>query len=222
MWKEKNKLQWEKFAQDDARYYIDTTSKNLAQFWQKGEENFHTYLLPIFKKYKVKPDIGIDFGCGIGRHTFPLTKYFQTVIGVDVSHNMLKQANTFAQEKNIPNTQFIQNDEFFEYNKPVDFIYSVNVFQHLEDLEQIKKILDHMAHLLHGYAYLHFDTRPPNGVYHLKNKLPNFLLTRSQRRGIRRIRRNSKEIEAHIKKLGFSIIEQWSPRSKNHFLLLKK
>ena len=218
----KNQQQWEKFAKKDALFYIDTNAKNPGQFWKKGENNFQAYILPILKKYHIKRNVGIDFGCGIGRHTFPLAGYFQMMYGVDVSDRMLKQARAVAHEKNIANVQFILNAVFFSDTKPVDFIYCVNVFQHIENIEQIKSILDSFSRLLHGFAYVQFDTRSQNLLYRLKNKMPDFLLPRSQRRGIRRIRRVAKEIENIIKKMGFAIIEQRQPNSEYHFFLLQK
>lgn len=217
-----NQQQWEKFAKKDALFYIDTNAKNFNQFWKKGEDNFQTYILPILKKYSVPRGMSVDFGCGIGRHTFPLARYFKTVLGVDVSNHMLEQARIIAYKKNVTNVEFIHNDIFFSSTKPVDFICCVNVFQHIASIEQIKLILKHMSTLLSGYAYVHFDTRPQNCLYRLKNRIPDFLITRSQRHGIRRIRRDIKEIENLIKEIGFLIIEQQQPNSEYHFFLLRK
>lgn len=218
----KNQQRWEKFAKKDALYYIDTSAKNPNQFWAKGEYNFRTYILPILQKYSIPKGIGADFGCGIGRHTLPLAGYFDKVFAVDVSSHMLDQARVIARERNITNVQFIQNDTFFSSTKPIDFIYCVNVFQHIEDIKYIESILKSFSRLLHGFAYLQFDTRPQNLFYRLKNMVPDFLLPKSQRRGIRRIRRNAKEIEELIKKNGFSMIEQQNPRTEHHFFLLQR
>ena len=218
----RNKNQWENFAKNDALFYIDTEAKNPSEFWERGENNFRTYILPILKKYNVASKVGVDFGCGIGRHTFPLAKYFQAIFGVDVSESMLKQARASAQEKAIVTAQFIQNDDFFVSTKSVDFIYCTNMFQHIEKMEQIEFILKNFARLLNGFAYIQFDTRSKDFVYRLKNMLPDFLLPRSQRRGIRRIRRDAKKIEKSLIELGFLIIEQHQPNTEHHFFLLQK
>lgn len=218
----KNQKQWESFAQKDPIFYIDTAAKNPTNFWEKGEDNFKIYILAILQKYNIKKETGVDFGCGIGRHTFPLAKYFQTSYGVDISENMLKQAKSIAKKRNISDVHFIQNNDFFSLQKSIDFIYCVNVFQHIEDINHIGLILKNFSRLLHGFAYLQFDTRPKNFLYYLKNKIPDFLLAKSQRRGIRRIRRSTKEIEELIKKNSFSIIEQQNPGTAHHFFLIQK
>ena len=47
------------------------------------------------------PRAALDFGCGVGRLTQPLTKYFDEVVGVDVSHEMvhLAQAHNGAPDR---------------------------------------------------------------------------------------------------------------------------
>ena len=37
----------------------------------------------------------LDFGCGVGRLTQPLTKYFEEVVGVDLSHEMVRLAQAY-------------------------------------------------------------------------------------------------------------------------------
>lgn len=87
---------------------IDTNAKNLDRFWKKGEDNFQTYILPILQKYSVVNGTCVDFGCGIGRHTYPLARYFKKVLGVDISNHMIERARAIAHKKNINNVQFIQ------------------------------------------------------------------------------------------------------------------
>lgn len=217
-----NQKQWEKFAAENALFYIDTNSKNYKQFWEKGLENFKKYIFPIITKYSINRNVAMDFGCGIGRNAFPITEYFKITYGVDISEKMLEQARLIAAERKINNIKFIQNDELSAVKKPVDFIYCANVFQHIEDASQIEKIVITLSRLLRGYAYLHFDTRPPNLLYYLKKLLPDFLLPRSQRRGIRRIRRQVRDIKNIFINAGLSIIEESNKNSEYHFFLLGK
>lgn len=216
-----NQKQWEKFASKDPFFYVDTEFENPDQFWKKGEDNFQEYIFPLLQKYKISTGVGVDFGCGIGRHTFPLAKYFETVMGVDVSNGMLEQARIIAKDRKVRNIQFIQNDAFFDSNELVDFIYCANVFQHIEDIEQIELILTQMSRLLRGYTYIQFDTRPRTWLYHLKRRMPDFLLPRSQRSGIRRIRRDAEELRSLIKMMGYSIVEEHQPNSEYHYFLLE-
>ena len=77
-------------------------------------------------------DSAIDFGCGGGRLTFPLSKHFATCYGIDISTNMVAYANQRIARG--PNCTFIVNQntqlENFE-NESIDFVYSAIVFQHI-------------------------------------------------------------------------------------------
>jgi hypothetical protein len=73
----------------------------------------------------------------------------------------------------------------------------------------------------HGIAYVQFDTRPSTALYRLKTRLPDFLLPRFRRRGIRRIRRAPEEIEASIKRAGLEIVAQLTPRTEYHRYVLR-
>ena len=219
---DENRLKWDSFADKDALFYIDTSAKTSELFWKKGEDNFRKYILPILKKHRVGRGIGVDFGCGIGRHTFPMSRYFKTVYGIDVSDGMLKRARAEAEKRSITNAPFINNDELFRSKTPVDFFYSVNVFQHIEDMAQARSILEKLASSLKGLAYIQFDTRPHDLSYRLKNHLPDIMLPRSQRRGIRRIRRSAEDIKDIMGRSGLLIIAEQNPQSASHFFLLKK
>ena len=77
-------------------------------------------------------DKAIDFGCGVGRLTFPLSRRFKTCYGIDISQSMVAYA-----EKRLsrgPNCRFIVNADTrlpdFA-SESVDFAYSAIVFQHI-------------------------------------------------------------------------------------------
>lgn len=217
-----NQNQWDKFANKDAIFYIDTAVKNAEEFWNKGETSIKTYVLPKIQKHRIHTNRCIDFGCGIGRYSFPLAAHFHEVVGVDISEQMLQKAKSIAHEKQISNTRFIHTNDLENLKKPVDFIYSVNVFQHIEDQNHIQEILQNLAKLLNGFAYIQFDTRPQSLLYKIKKLLPDILLPRSQKRGIRRIRREPETIKEWLHKAGFTVIEEEYPQTGHHFFLLQK
>lgn len=74
----------------------------------------------------------IDFGCGVGRLAFPLSRRFDTCYGIDISPSMVAYANQRLSRGS--NCQFIVNPntrlEDFE-NESIDFAYSAIVFQHI-------------------------------------------------------------------------------------------
>lgn len=93
-------------------------------------------------------DAAIDFGCGVGRLTFPLSKRFRTCYGIDISRSMVNFAS--KQKNRGPNCTFIENAttrlERFE-NASIDLVYSAIVFQHIaprytrEYLKEFSRVL---------------------------------------------------------------------------------
>jgi hypothetical protein len=73
-----------------------------------------------------------------------------------------------------------------------------------------------------GIAYLQFDTRPESLAYHIKTRMPDFLLPRFWRRGIRRIRRTPQEIEKGIHNAGLEIAGELTPFTSYHRYILRK
>ncbi len=74
----------------------------------------------------------IDFGCGVGRLTFPLGKRFQSSIGIDIAPSMVAFAQSRIERGR--NCRFIVNASSklpqFE-DATIDFVYSAIVFQHI-------------------------------------------------------------------------------------------
>jgi SAM-dependent methyltransferase len=224
---------WERFAELDPYLYILTTMKrrDFREFWLSGEQTVQAELLPIVQSNAVRPEIGLEVGSGIGRLTFPLARHFETVVGVDVARGMVERATSLARHKGIQNVSFssITGPEDFlqhtgNYAGTCNFIYSLLVFQHIPDLSVIEGYLHVIRILLHeqGLAYLQFDTRPKNLAYRLKTSLPDGLLPRFWRRGIRRIRRSPEEIETSIRRAGLKVVAELTPRSAYHRYLLRR
>ncbi|MFL3657019.1 MAG: class I SAM-dependent methyltransferase [Opitutales bacterium] len=80
----------------------------------------------------------IDFGCGGGRLTFPLSKRFTNCYGVDISSNMVAYAK--CRISRGPNCSFIVNRDTrldFE-NESIDLAFSAIVFQHISPRYTLK------------------------------------------------------------------------------------
>jgi SAM-dependent methyltransferase len=223
---------WETFAQKDPYTYICTTLRGAdpSEFWQSGVRTIREEFLPLLELHKVRPLLSLELGCGIGRLVFPLAGQFQEVVGVDIARGMVQRAVSFARENGIKNASFlpISGPEDFlrtaqNYIGSCDFIYSLLVFQHIEDFSAIAGYLQVIRVLLHkhGLAYLQFDTRPRDLRYRLKTRLPDFLLPRFWRKGIRRIRRSSEEIEACIRRAGMEILGELAPHTAYHRYILR-
>jgi Methyltransferase domain len=225
-------LMWEKFADEDPYTYILTTlrERDPQIFWQSGERLVYTELLPVVQSHGVRALVGLELGSGIGRLVLPLARYFQEVIGVDIAPSMVRRATSFARNNGFSNVSFaaISGPEDFlkrvgNYAGSCDFIYSLLVFQHIPEFSMIEGYLHVIRVLLHrqGLAYLQFDTRPKSTAYRLRARLPDFLLPRFWRRGIRRIRRSPEEIEGAIRRAGLKVVAELTPGTDYHRYILR-
>jgi SAM-dependent methyltransferase len=75
----------------------------------------------------VRKGVALDYGCGVGRLTRPLSERFQQVIGVDISSAMLEEAKRNLADR--PNVAYELANQ--QSPRPVDFVLSKIVFQHI-------------------------------------------------------------------------------------------
>jgi SAM-dependent methyltransferase len=223
---------WEQFAQDDPYTYILTSLKasHPEEFWRSGERTTEAEILPLLELYDLRPRLALELGCGLGRLTIPLAGRFEHIVGVDIAQSMVQCAKSLALGKGLSNVSFkaiTGPEDLLRYMSRhaacCDFIYSLLVFQHISEFWMIQGYLEAIRVLLHGQgvAYVQFDTRSKTAAYRLKTALPDFLLPRFWRRGIRRIRRSTDEIEAAIRCAGLEILAELSPRSAYHRYILR-
>jgi SAM-dependent methyltransferase len=226
------KLAWDHFAEVDPYTYILTSLKrpDPKKFWQSGERTVQLELLPIIQAHTIRTHVGLELGCGVGRLLFPLTGHFEEMVGVDIAEGMIQRAKSFASDNGVENVTLtaISGPEDLlhkagKYGGKIDFLYSLLVFQHIPDFEVIEGYLHAVSVLLEdkGIAYLQFDTREEDFLYHLKTRLPDPLLPRFWRRGIRRIRRTPEEIEASLTRAGLEIVGELDARTAYHRYVLK-
>lgn len=224
---------WENFAETDPYTYImtDLKGRDPQRFWDSGKRIVEQELLPLIEARGVCPRIGMELGCGVGRLVLPLAVHLQEVVGVDIADGMIQRAKLFAQNHGIGNVRFaaISGPEDLlqrakNYEGRVSFLYSLLVFQHIPDFAMIGGYLHAISILLeeNGIGYLQFDTRPKTFAYQFKSSLPDFLLPRFWRRGIRRIRRFPEEIERGIYSAGLEIIGELTPGSAYHRYILRR
>lgn len=76
----------------------------------------------------------VDIGCGTGAFSIHAAYYFNKIIAVDVSPEMLTIANSKAEAKGIRNIEFI-NSGFLQFqpNEQVDIIHTKWALHHLPD-----------------------------------------------------------------------------------------
>jgi trans-aconitate methyltransferase len=105
------------------------TAETLNKFFESGRRDINA-LMSVFNTHfnNFKPEFALDFGCGVGRMTIPIAENIKSVIGVDISDDMLNEAKKNIQNfdyKNIELYKYIPDDIYY------DWINSLIVFQHI-------------------------------------------------------------------------------------------
>lgn len=130
---------WEAHAKHDPLWAIlsDSSKKgrkwDLEKFFETGHREI-SYLMARLSDLKLsfRTDKALDFGCGVGRLTQPLSGHFKTVIGVDISKTMIDLARKL---NTCPDScKFIVNEkehlDLLESGS-FDLIYASIVLQHI-------------------------------------------------------------------------------------------
>jgi len=146
-----NKEQWDARAKQNAMYWVLTEKDDWKEedFYKRGEEDVGRYVLPFLKNKGILENsdsmVGLDIGCGLGRLTKALQPFFFHVIGVDISSEIIKQ----AQEK-LPSMEFhtSQANSLPLSNESVDYVFSFISFQHfpskkyvLASFQEVRRVL---------------------------------------------------------------------------------
>jgi ubiquinone/menaquinone biosynthesis C-methylase UbiE len=133
---------WEGLAQTDPLWAICTDSAKRNNQWTR-EEFFATGRREIEAVFAYAARTGIsidrtlpalDFGCGVGRLTRALAKYFPECCGVDISGTMINLARELNCE--FPHCHFLVNEHARLKSLPDNyfgFIYTSLVLQHIAE-----------------------------------------------------------------------------------------
>lgn len=207
---------WEHYAKQNAEFFILTrpevdysTSEGRAFFFRSGEEE-SARLLKRIENLLPGHDRCVDLGCGIGRLALPQAKSFKEVYAVDISPTMLAKLRSACQQREIQNIRPFLVSDTWDEEGTADYVYSVAVFQHILEFSVIAEHLRRIRRTLKptGIAQLHFDTRPPNPLYHVRNLLPDALLPSVYWRGLRRIRRSSVGLVKAFSNVGLNVLQE--------------
>jgi 2-polyprenyl-3-methyl-5-hydroxy-6-metoxy-1,4-benzoquinol methylase len=99
---------------------------------------------------KITYNRALDFGCGVGRLSQALAKYFSTVDGVDISPSMIDLAKKYNRFENKVTYHLNNKNDLTLFNdNSFDLIYTTDVFQHMSPkymegyLCELLRILSH-------------------------------------------------------------------------------
>ena len=129
---------WDERARTNAKHYVATSRETWSDesFFRSGAICVHDYILKdltVICNGRFPSDMKVlEIGCGAGRLLPALARLFGEVHGLDISSEMLKQAQ--AAVANVSNIHLHKNNgkdlADFE-NEVFDFVFSGIVFQHI-------------------------------------------------------------------------------------------
>lgn len=127
----------------------------------------------------------LDFGGGMGLLALPLAKQAQSVTLVDISEKMLEQSRLKAEQQDIKNIQFLEQDLL------------VNPLEQQFDLIVVSRVLHHMPDLDATLAMFHHHLRENGQVL-----IADFVKTDTNHHGF-----ELTELENKLAQFGFSSID---------------
>jgi ubiquinone/menaquinone biosynthesis C-methylase UbiE len=132
---------WETNADEDAMWAVLTDPNKRNKTWDRDAffETGKREINAVFNYLKSKnlnvptDGVALDFGCGVGRLTQSLARYFPKAEGVDIARSMVDQARKLDQTAGKCEFFVNKRDDLrqFEDAKYV-FIYSSIVLQHMD------------------------------------------------------------------------------------------
>lgn len=160
---------WDRLARQNAMYFIASNRPDWTEedFFETGRQAASRML------GQVQPRTGpgtsmCDVGCGVGRVALAFAPYFERVVGLDVSKEMIERALCFQKEHGVTNTQFLVSSgaDLREIpNASQDLVVSHLVFLHLTSRRLIKRYLQEFSRVLKPGAPAFFDLSVvPEGI----------------------------------------------------------
>ncbi len=164
---EKDWMQW---GAQDPYYGVLSCDKFRAQnfklhkdeFFDSGESEIQMTLDRIATLYgNTSKTIAVDFGCGVGRLSIPLSRRYERVIGIDVSPGMLKEAGKNCAQAGASNVTFCSSpDDLASHSDGVDLVVSRIVLQHIPPRIGIGLMAKLLSRIRPGgVASLHITTK---------------------------------------------------------------
>ena len=170
---------WNELARLDPLWVIcseESQRDNLDELLESGRREVDDVIKYLeVSAADVQFSRALDFGCGVGRLTAAMTRYWTNVIGVDIADEMISRAKRHNADN--PQCQFILNEQSdlscFEENT-FDFIYSNVTLQHIPQKDVIGAYLREFVRVLRPNGYMLFQL--PTGVPILRRiKLRRYL-----------------------------------------------
>lgn len=168
---QKMREDWDQRAKENARHYVATASTEWTdeEFFTSGESTVAEEILTDLGNIcqgKAPGEMRVlEIGCGAGRVTRALAKFFGEVHAVDVSGEMVRLASGAVAK--YPNAHIYQNngkDLGVVPNLEFDFAFSSIVFQHIPSREIIENYVREVQRLLRQGGLFKFQVQGDSTV----------------------------------------------------------
>ncbi|QNG46865.1 class I SAM-dependent methyltransferase [Sphingobium yanoikuyae] len=114
----------------DKRFRNDSIQQYRDVFFAVGQTFVDHWLYKFEQRFgALSRNRALDFGCGVGRLTIPLSQQFASVTGVDISPAMLREAQVNSAGKAIEYR--LSDDHVSQVDGTFDFVNCVIVLQHI-------------------------------------------------------------------------------------------
>jgi SAM-dependent methyltransferase len=173
---------WERRAKENARHYVLTGQESWSDddFYQAGEVTMQEDILNDLGNIcqgKDPKDMGVlEIGCGAGRVTRAFANFFGSVYAVDISREMVAQAQRAV--ASFPHAHVFRNNgkdlsvldghwwNRFGIGRPLqlDFAFSMMVFQHIPSHQIIESYVRGVHRLLRPGGVFKFQVQGSEGV----------------------------------------------------------
>jgi SAM-dependent methyltransferase len=127
---------WDERARLNAAWYVDTTldfeQPDMDRFFASGEQIVQDHYVEGLA-LPTKTQLAVEIGSGLGRICRALRKHFDSVVGVDISAEMVSQARKLVDE---PGIEFVHGDGVGITGvdtASADLVFTFTVFQHIPD-----------------------------------------------------------------------------------------
>jgi len=166
---------WDRRAHENARHYVDTGQREWSdeEFFAGGEKEFDEHIRSdlgnICQGKEPKAMKVLEIGCGAGRVTRALARFFGEIYAVDISRHMVRQARLAV--AGFPGAHVYRNNgRDLSVLRPrwwrrfgggdslqLDFAFSCLVFQHIPNRTVIESYLHDVHQLLRPGALFKFQ-----------------------------------------------------------------
>lgn len=158
--------EWDARARENAFYYVKSSQEEWTEeeFYESGRESVGVLVMEDLERVtagKDRRDMRVlEIGCGAGRMTRALAEQFGTVVGVDVSGEMVARAR--AAVANFEHTLVCQTngrDVGMLADGAFDFAFSFIVFQHIPEQAVIENYVKDVARVLRPGGLFKFQVQ---------------------------------------------------------------